>query len=75
MNERGRMAKGERKFDIQERTFELAVRVAKLVNQLRRTVAGVEIGKQVVRSATAVGANEEEAELNGHSECGLFIGN
>ena len=62
MNERGRIAKGERKFDIQERTFEFAVRVAKLVNQLPRTVAGVEIGRQVVRSATAVGANVEEAD-------------
>ena len=29
MNERGRIAKGERKFGIQERTFEFAVRVAK----------------------------------------------
>jgi four helix bundle protein len=51
-----------KRFDIQERTFEFAVRVAKLVNRLPRTVAGFEIGKQVVRSATSIGANVEEAD-------------
>ena len=50
------------KFDIQERTFEFAVQVVKLVNRLPRTVAGIEIGKQVVRSATSIGANVEEAD-------------
>lgn len=54
--------KGRQKFDIQERTFEFGVRVARLVNELPRTVAGFEIGKQVVRSGTSVGANVEEAD-------------
>jgi len=54
--------KGERRFDIQERTFEFAVQVVRLVGQLPRTVAGIELGKQVVRSATSVGANVEEAD-------------
>jgi four helix bundle protein len=54
--------KKEQRFDIQERTFEFAVRVARLVNRLPRTVAGVEIGRQVVRSATSVGSNVEEAD-------------
>jgi four helix bundle protein len=49
--------KERQKFDIQERTFKFAVRVVKLVNRLPRTVTGVEIGKQVVRSATSVGSN------------------
>ena len=40
--------KSRQKSDIQERTFEFAVQVAKLVNRLSRTVAGIEIGKQVV---------------------------
>lgn len=40
--------KERQKFDIQERTFEFAVRVVKLVNRLPLTVAGIEIGKQVV---------------------------
>lgn len=54
--------KERQKFDIQERTFKFAVRVVKLVNRLPRTVTGVEIGKQVVRSATSVGSNVEEAD-------------
>jgi four helix bundle protein len=54
--------KKEQRFDIQERTFEFAVRVVRLVNRLPRTVAGVEIGRQVVRSATSVGSNVEEAD-------------
>ncbi len=33
-----------------------------MVNRLSRTVAGFEIGKQVVRSGTSVGANVEEAD-------------
>jgi len=32
------------------------------VNWLPRTVAGIEVGKQVVRSATSVGSNVEEAD-------------
>ena len=32
------------------------------VNRLPRTVAGVEIGRQLVRSATSIGANVEEAD-------------
>jgi four helix bundle protein len=58
----GRAMKGRQKFDIQERTFEFAVRVVKLVNRLPRTVAAIEIGKQVVRAATSIGSNVEEAD-------------
>jgi four helix bundle protein len=54
--------KSGRRFDIQERTFEFAVRVVKLVNRLPRTTAGVAIGRQIVRSATSIGANVEEAD-------------
>ncbi len=59
--------KSEKRFDIQERTFEFAVQVVKLVNRLPRTVAGVEIGRQVVRSATSVGSNVEEADAASNS--------
>ena len=52
------------KFDIQERTFKFAVRVVKLLNRLPRTTAGFEIGKQVVRSATSIGSNVEEADAS-----------
>jgi four helix bundle protein len=54
--------KNGQQFDIQERTFKFAVRVVKLVSQMPRTVAGIEIGRQVVRSATSIGANVEEAD-------------
>jgi four helix bundle protein len=54
--------KRQQKFDIQERTFEFAVQVVKLVNRLPRSVAGIEIGRQVVRSATSIGSNVEEAD-------------
>ncbi len=50
------------KFDIQELTFKFAVRVVKLLNRLPRTTAGFEIGKQVVRSATSIGSDVEEAD-------------
>jgi four helix bundle protein len=56
------MSEADHTFDIQERTFKFAVRVVKLVNRLPRTVAGIEIGKQVVRSATSIGSNVEEAD-------------
>jgi len=51
-----------KEFDIQQRTFKFAVRVVKMVSRLPRTVAGIELGKQVVRSATSIGANVEEAD-------------
>jgi four helix bundle protein len=55
------MKNGQR-FDIQERTFEFAVRVVKLVSRLPRTTAGIVIGRQIVRSVTSIGANVEEAD-------------
>ncbi len=48
-------------FDIRERTFLFGVRVVKLVGHLPRTVAGLEIGRQLIGSGTSVGANVEEA--------------
>lgn len=50
------------RIDIQERTFQFAVRVVRLVDRLPRTVAGMEVGRQLVRAATSVGANVEEAD-------------
>ncbi len=46
---------------LDDRTFKLALRVVKLVSALPRTTAGVELGRQVLRSGTSVGANVEEA--------------
>jgi four helix bundle protein len=48
-------------FDIKERTFLFSVRIVKLENRLPRTVAGIEIGRQLIACGTSVGANVEEA--------------
>jgi four helix bundle protein len=49
-------------FDIQQRTFAFGVRVVKLVGRFPRSVAGIEIGRQLVRAGTSVGSNMEEAD-------------
>lgn len=54
-----RSAKGP---DLCERTFKFGVRITKMVRRLPRDVAGHEIGRQVLRSGTSVGANTEEAD-------------
>jgi four helix bundle protein len=48
-------------FDIRERTFLFGVQVVKLVGRLPRSVAGTEIGRQLICAGTSVGANVEEA--------------
>ena len=48
--------------DLCERTFRFGVRITKMVRRLPRDVAGHEIGRQVLRSGTSVGANTEEAD-------------
>lgn len=53
---------GDVPFDIKKRTFLFAVRIVQLVGRLPRTVAGIEIGRQLLRSGTSVGSNVEEAD-------------
>ena len=48
--------------NIQERTFEFAVRVVKLVDRLPRTTSGMQLGRQLVASSTSIGANMQEAD-------------
>ena len=48
-------------FDIRERTFVFAMRVIKLVKRFPRTLDAMEIGRQLLRSGTSIGANVEEA--------------
>jgi four helix bundle protein len=52
----------DRIFDIKQRTFQFGVRIVKLVGKLPRTVAGIEVGRQLVRAGTSVGSNTEEAD-------------
>jgi four helix bundle protein len=48
--------------DIQERTFEFAVRVLKMTKYLSRNSINNTLINQIVRSATSIGANIEEAQ-------------
>jgi four helix bundle protein len=48
--------------DIQKRTFDFAKRIVKLVDRLPRSVAGIEVGRQVLRAGTSVGANVCEGD-------------
>ena len=49
-------------FDIKQRTFLFGVRIIRLVAKLPRTVAGIEVGRQLIRAGTSVGSNMEEAD-------------
>ena len=48
--------------DIHARTFDFGIRIVKMVDHLPRTLAAMEIGRQVLRSGTSVGANVQEAD-------------
>ena len=49
------------KTELKQRTKNLALRVMKLVNALPQTTAGQVIAKQIIRSASSVGANYRAA--------------
>jgi four helix bundle protein len=53
--------KRETSFEIRERTFQFVVQVTELVRKMPRTLDAVEIGCQLLRSGTSIGANVEEA--------------
>ena len=52
---------GEKKYDLEERTYLFADRVNVYVNSLPKLISNLENGKQLVRSAGSVGANYIEA--------------
>ncbi len=54
------MATRER--DIDERTFKFAVRILKMAGAIPRTTVGGVVTRQIVRSATSIGANVTEAQ-------------
>jgi four helix bundle protein len=54
--------RGQAPFDIKERTFQFAVRIVGLANQLPSSIAGVEIARQLIRTGTSIGSNMEEAD-------------
>jgi four helix bundle protein len=49
------------KKDLQERTKQFAVMIIRIVGSLPKTLVAQEIGKQILRSGTSVGANYREA--------------
>jgi len=59
---RGGRSKRVGGLDIQERTFRFAVRIIMLVGKPPRTVAGIEVGRQLVRAGMSVGSNMQEAD-------------
>ncbi len=50
-----------KKYDLEERTFQFAKAVINYVNSLKKSLANVEIAKQVIRSSGSTGANYIEA--------------
>ena len=53
--------------DIDKRSFEFALKIIQLINDLPKTTAGNAIGQQIIRSGTSIGANVQEA-LGAHSK-------
>ena len=46
---------------IKDKSYNFALEIIKLVQILPRNIAGIELGKQLIRSGTSIGANVEEA--------------
>ena len=53
--------KNSKQYDLEERTFKFARGVIDFINIVSKTIANVEIIKQVIRSSGSVGANYIEA--------------
>jgi four helix bundle protein len=58
---KGRMQKEEGRNDLRKRTTTFALRVIRLFGALPKSATAQILGKQVLRSATSVGANYREA--------------
>ena len=50
-----------KRYDLEERTLVFAKRVRTFVKQLKKSIANIEDGKQVIKSSGSVGANYREA--------------
>ena len=53
--------KNSKQYDLEERTLRFAKEVIEFVNILPKTMANIEIVKQIIRSSGSVGANYIEA--------------
>ena len=52
----------QKKFDLQERLFDYAVRIIKISEQLPDTKAGKHVSSQILRSSTSPAPNYGEAQ-------------
>lgn len=50
-----------KQYDLEDRTFTFAQRVRAFVKKLRKSIANIEDGKQLIRASGSVGANYIEA--------------
>ena len=50
-----------KRYDLEERTTAFAKRVRAFVKQLKKSIANIEDGRQVIKSSGSVGANYREA--------------
>ena len=57
-----KMVPDKPKFDVHQRIYEFVVRVIKLVNSLPKTDSNSVIIQQLLRCATSMGANDQEAD-------------
>ncbi len=51
----------EKEKKIKERTFTFALRTIKMVQVMPKNMVGLELGRQILKSGTSIGANVEEA--------------
>jgi four helix bundle protein len=49
------------KTELEGRTREFAVRIVRLIRAFPKTVDGIEVGRQLLKAATSIGANYREA--------------
>jgi four helix bundle protein len=50
-----------KKFDLEDRTLQFAIRVRNLVSKLPKSISNYEYVKQIIRSSSSIGANYIEA--------------
>jgi len=66
--------KNSKQYDLEERTLQFARSTLRFYSELPKTVICGEIGKQLIRAATSVGANYIEAnEALGKKDCLMRI--
>ncbi|MFC1571777.1 four helix bundle protein [Candidatus Margulisiibacteriota bacterium] len=50
------------RYDLRERTYKFGLSIVMLANKFPRNISAQELGRQLIRSGTSIGANSEEAD-------------